>query len=202
MNAIREEERVSHRLGRRGWLAVTALTVILLSACGKQETSAPVPEVGLLEAAMRGDTAVVQQHIAAGSRVDERDPVGGGSPLTIAAVFGHTEVVRVLLEAGAAVNWQDAQGSTALHSAAFLGHPEIVAILLQNGADPNVRNSSGATAEESVTAPFEEVRPVYDFLGKALGPLGLELDYEQLQVVRPQVAALLAQGNPGTAGQP
>ena len=71
-------------------------------------------------------------------------------------------MAKALIEAGADVNCQNNEGSTALHTAAFLCRTEIVEALLDNGADKNIRNNYGSTALESVSGPFENVKAIYD----------------------------------------
>jgi len=172
-------------------MPIAMLALAVLGGCGKQEIATNPPSVGLHEAALQGNLEAIRQHIAAGSDLDERDPLGGGSPLITAATFGHTEVARALIGAGVEVDYQNNEGSTALHTAAFLCHTEIVTILLENGADRSVRNKAGATAFEAVAGPFDEVKGIYDFLAEMLGPLGLQLDYERIETTRPQIAEML-----------
>jgi len=161
----------------------------LASPSLEQEISAP--NIGLHTAVVQGNLEAVKQHIKAGSDLDISEPSGGSSPLITASVFGKVEIARVLVEAGANVNFKNNEGSTALHSAAFFCYPEIVELLLDNGADKSIRNNSGSTALESVTAPFELVKGIYEYFANTLGPLGLELDYEQIQSIRPKIAELL-----------
>jgi ankyrin repeat protein len=56
------------------------------------------------------------------------------TPLIYAAVFGHAEVVRVLLEAGASLEGTNAYRSTAMHQAAWNGHLDVCRLLLDWGA--------------------------------------------------------------------
>jgi ankyrin repeat protein len=56
------------------------------------------------------------------------------TPLIYAAIFGHVEVVRVLLEGGANVESANAYQSTALHQAAWNGHLDVCRLLLDRGA--------------------------------------------------------------------
>jgi len=155
------------------------------------QTSLSVPSIGLHEAVIRGNIEAIQQHIEAGSNLDEKELSGGSSPLITAITFGKTDIALALIEAGADVNYKNNEGSTPLHTAAFFCRTEILEALLDNGADKNMRNIAGSTARESVLAPFDAVKGIYDYLENAFGPLGLELDYEQIKMDRPVIASLL-----------
>lgn len=188
---------------KNAWLRMAAASLLVLAffaitTSGKQETTGindpqplTLPAIGLHEAVIHGNIAVVRQHIKAGSDLDEKDPSGGSSPLITAAVFGKTEIALALIEAGADVNFQNSAGSTPLHTAAFFCHEKIVEALLANGADLQIRNKDGATALDGVTAPFEEVKGIYDYFQQSLEPLGLNLNYEQIAEERPRIAEML-----------
>ena len=182
------------------------LVVILVTFafCGKQKniatgnqqptasgTTTILPDKGLHEASLQGDIEVIRQHIKAGSDLNEKESRGGSTPLITAATFGKTEVARALIKAGADLNYKNNEGSTALHAAAFFCHTEIVKDLLDNGADKNIRNNAGSTALESVAGPFDDVKSIYDYFGTTLGPMGLELDYEQIKMTRPKITKIL-----------
>lgn len=145
----------------------------------------------LFEAVVRGDLAALQRTIEAGADVDQREPAGGSTPLIAAALFGQPEAAKALIDAGADVDARNNDGSTALITAALMARTEIVRALLDAGANPGIRNNSGATALEVATAPFDLLRPVYDFLVAQLGPQGLVLDLERIEAARPEVAAML-----------
>jgi hypothetical protein len=167
-------------------LAVTLFTP--LSACAQDDGA---PRIGIHLAALQGNVQAINQHIEAGSDLNEKDAYGS-TPLIVAATFGKTEVARALIEAGADLNITNNDGSTALHVAAFLCRTEIVEALLAHGALDDLQNRFGDTPLESVTAPFEDVRGAYDSLGRALRPLGLQLDYEHLKTTRPKIAEMLS----------
>jgi len=161
------------------------------AAPAESAEAAVPPGAGLHEAAVTGNLAAVRRHIAAGSDLNAPDPTGGSTPLIIAATFGRTDVARALIDAGADVNRRNSEGSTALLSAALFCRTEIVEALLAAGADRTIANAGGSTPLQVVTAPFEAMKRVYDYLGTVLGPLGLVLDYERIQATRPRIAAML-----------
>lgn len=149
------------------------------------------PKIDIHTAVASGNEEALRQHIEAGTDINTKDPFGGSSPLITAAVFGQTEMARILIESGADLNFQNKDGSTALISAAFFGRPEIVRLLLDAGADKTIENKYGATAYASVVTPFEETKSTYDMMSKVLKPLGLKLDYAYLEKIRPVIAEML-----------
>jgi CubicO group peptidase (beta-lactamase class C family) len=170
------------------------LTVLLLSPLA-------VPSVAqnpmdLHKAVFSNNLEAVQEHIDAGSDLDEPDPYGS-TPLIVAATFGRTDAARALIDAGADLDIPNSDGATALHTAAFLCRVEIVQALLDHGAKRFLRDNFSNTPRETVSAPFENVKGIYDLFEQSLGPLGLTLDYEYLQATRPIVEKMLAP----TAGQ-
>ena len=154
-----------------------------------ETVSAPAKSV--IDAAFGGDVDVIRQHIAAGTDLNLREPIGGGTALIAAASTGQNDSVILLIEGGADLEVKNNDGSTALLTAAFLCHEEVLRTLLKRGADRNARNNAGATALDSVESPFGDVKPIYDFLQQVLGPAGLELDYEFIETTRPKIADIL-----------
>jgi len=150
-----------------------------------------IPKESLHVAAIKGDLEVIQQHVDAGSDLNQKEPSMGSSPMITAVTFGKTEVVKALIDAGADVNFTNIEGSTALHVAAFFCHTDIVEMLLENGIDKEITNKAGRRALESVTASFESVKEIYDGFGASLGPIGLQLDYDYLKETRPKIAEML-----------
>ena len=69
----------------------------------------------------------------------------GWTPLHGAACNGHTECVRLLINAAANVNVQACNKFTPLHCASEDGYAEIVELLLIANADPNMQDSEGKT---------------------------------------------------------
>ena len=168
--------------------AILVVALLIAAGCEKQEN--PTPRMNLHLAALQGRVDAIQQHIKAGSDLNEKD-VYGSTPLIIAVTFDKTEVARALIEAGADLTITNNEGATPLHIAAFFCRTEIVKALLEKGADKKTKNSAGKTALETVAGPFDEVKGIYDRIGKALSPLGLELDYEWIKKTRPKIAEML-----------
>ena len=174
------------------YFIIAVVTFITLTGCGNNPVEGITkPEISLMDAAMKGKVEVIRQHIIAGTKLDEQDPQSGSTALIAAATFGQSEAALLLIESGADLEVQNNEGSTALITAAFFCRTEIVKALLEKGAERGAKNNTGATALDSVTVPFNEVKPVYDLLQGILGPAGLELDYQRIQAIRPRIAELL-----------
>jgi ankyrin repeat protein len=168
--------------------AILVVSLLIAAGCEKQEN--PTPRMNLHLAALQGRVDAIQQHIKAGSDLNEKDEYGS-TPLIAAITFGQNEASRVLIEAGVDLTITNNDGSTPLHLSAFFCHTEIVEALLENGADKDLRSNAGSTALETVSIPFEDVKGIYDNIGKALEPLGLRLDYERIKMTRPKIAEML-----------
>jgi hypothetical protein len=191
------------RIGSAKLTMIIALFAMLLTSAACQDkkggaqasngskTAVKPPQVDIHTAVVSGNLEAVQQHIAAGSDINAKDPFGGSSPLISASVFGKTEIAKALIDAKASLNVQNNDGSTALHTAAFFCRPEIVKMLLAKGADKTIKNKYDATAYDGMVASFADVKPVYDMMGNALGPMGLKLDYAYIEKTRPEIAAML-----------
>ncbi|XP_028127770.2 ankyrin repeat and SAM domain-containing protein 1A-like isoform X3 [Diabrotica virgifera virgifera] len=104
----------------------------------------------LLEAARKGNVAVVEKIL--GQRAKRSGPLAslrrgpganvqdssGYSSLHHAALNGHKEIVKLLLEHDASTNIVDSKGSSPLHLAAWSGNVDIVRLLLSGPSICNV----------------------------------------------------------------
>jgi ankyrin repeat protein len=103
-------------------------------------------------ASYRGNAAEVKSLLAAGARLDDRDP-DGNTALMLAAQNARSDSVKLLLDAGADVNLKNGHGRSALICAASSSGSyeeanlkEIVKALIAAGADLNERDEQCLTA--------------------------------------------------------
>jgi hypothetical protein len=147
--------------GSRRWrLALAAALVLLVvpRGCAEEEERSLYGSDGLAArcsgaectpllwaaaASGTGSYEDMQRAIAGGARLDDVDKKHGSTALMKAAHAGRLDLVRLLLESGAAVDAQQREGATALMAAAQEGHTEVVAALLQAGAEPSLRSYDG-----------------------------------------------------------
>ncbi|MEO9894273.1 ankyrin repeat domain-containing protein [Aurantibacter sp.] len=149
------------------------------------------PKMDVQTAVLSGNVDVVKQHILAGTDLNKKDAMSGSTPLITAITFNKNDIAKALINADVDLNIKNNDGSTALHVASFFGRIEMVQMLLDVKADKNVRNNFGATARETVQGSFAEVKPIYEMLQQQLGPLGLQLDLNEIEKTRPVIAIML-----------
>jgi hypothetical protein len=131
---------------------VLTLMFFTFVGCGNQDKSAEsqttvsAPKVDLHSAVFTGDLETIRQHIKAGSDLNVLEPSRASTPLITAAYLGNTEAAKILIDAGAALNYQNADGSTALHTAVVFGKTNVAKILIDAGIDVNSQNNQGASA--------------------------------------------------------
>jgi serine/threonine-protein phosphatase 6 regulatory ankyrin repeat subunit B len=82
---------------------------------------------------------ILQDLLNAGADPNETEPAYDYSPLMFSANIKDPQASEVLLSAGAKVNHQDNDGTTALIVAAWNGNKEVVHLLLAAGADTTIR---------------------------------------------------------------
>lgn len=116
-------------------------------------------------AAAKGSVAVIRELLRfnQGGTSSLHNKANGSYPLHLAAARGHTEVVKVLLEAGASAGDEDSEGMTAIHLAAQSGHIHILDALKDNTALKISSSKTGLTALH-VAASFGQVDFVREML--------------------------------------
>ena len=94
------------------------------------------------DAAKSGDVATVEQLLASGADVNEKD-AAFNTALHLASDNAHLEVIRVLIEKGADIDAGNLTDRTPLANAVWGKHADVVQILIVNGADVNKLNEVG-----------------------------------------------------------
>jgi ankyrin repeat protein len=187
----------TNHLSLRTLSSLLFLTInLFIASCSseaqnKAKAGVEAPTVDIHTAVVTNNREALQQHLDAGTNINEKDPFGGSSPLISAALFDKPEMAKLLIDAGADINFQNNDGSTALHVAAFFCRPEIVKMLLEKKADKSIKNKYGSTPYENVAGPYADVKSVYEMMEQMLGPMGLKLDYAYIEKTRPEIAKTL-----------
>jgi ankyrin repeat protein len=112
---------------------------------GGEGPGAPSPgaqgTTDLGRAVQQGDVPAVRRLLAAGADPERGEAESGKSPLHFAAAVGRTDLVTLLIEAGARPDTPDHWGSPPLVEAATNGHLEVVRALLQHGARSGLQDA-------------------------------------------------------------
>jgi ankyrin repeat protein len=101
----------------------------LLMQAGAATTG--LESIQLIQAAGAGNVDRVKSLLATNVNLD----LDRGAAMSNAAAAGHTQIVALLIQAGANVNLRDKLGFTPIASAAYAGYGEIVQLLIAAGAD-------------------------------------------------------------------
>lgn len=96
----------------------------------------------IFSAVWRGDEAMLRLLLAKGAKVNPEPGKKGYTPLHNATT---TNIARILIEAGAAVDALNNDNQSPLHASAGAGNREVVEVLLAAGANPNLKDKDGKT---------------------------------------------------------
>lgn len=118
-----------------------------------------------MSAATCGDLAIVKQmlkgsdskeHINDTANIDVGYFITRGTALHGAALNGHIEIVKTLIDHGADVNVIEGQRQTPLHCAARKGKVNVVKFLVEKGANVNAQERDGLTPLDYAAKNGEE----------------------------------------------
>ena len=106
------------------------------------------PTLAIFAAAILDDTVAIEALLAADPLLTAAVSSDGWMPLHLAAHFGKSGALRVLLKRGAQANAfsTNAMRNTALHAAAAGRATEVGKLLVEHGANVNARQHGGWTA--------------------------------------------------------
>src|SRR3984885_16048593 len=105
------------------------------------------PALAIFAASIQGDTAGIEELLAANRSLVSKMSEDGWTPLHLAAFFGKQDAARALLNKGAPVNARstNAMQNMPLHAAAAGKHTEIARLLIEHGASVDARQHGGWT---------------------------------------------------------
>jgi ankyrin repeat protein len=126
-------------------IAIVAVALLLCTGCSRSL------EAKLRLAACGGDITKAKNLLKRGMNVNATDVLGNSALTYVEGCKGHDDPTRVqlvelLIAKGAAVNFPDRDGCTALMYAARNGDTQAVNALLRNGASVNIADKEGETA--------------------------------------------------------
>ena len=116
-------------------------TVAARAAATLREEGCDVDLAGFLEAAREGDVRRCGLYLDA----DVTGTPNRDGPLHIACHHNHVDVVRLLLDRGAAIDKKNRQGDTPLHKACLYNRVFVATILLDRGAAIDEKSDNGGT---------------------------------------------------------
>jgi ankyrin repeat protein len=107
-------------------------------------------QVIFTDALRNGKVKVVKKYLDNGSATANEKSFAW-SALQMAADKGQLDVVKLLVEKGAEIDYKHPINKmTALHLAAYSGHDEVVKYLLSKGADPKIKMRGGVSIVRAV----------------------------------------------------
>lgn len=99
----------------------------------------------LIQAAERGDAALIQQLLRDGVDINGRD-ARGRTPIMAATHGNKPAIVKILIQAGADINLQDEIKDNPFLYAGAEGLLDVLKLLIDAGADTRITNRFGGTA--------------------------------------------------------
>jgi ankyrin repeat protein len=141
-------------------------------------------------AADRGDIALLDMLIYAGSNLDSGTRIGQYTPLHIASRTGHEKIVRALLDAGAIVDaTTNNSGAQPIHLAAASGNAAAVSALLDGGAEVDAREGAWGQTPLVFAAAANRVEAMNVLLDAGADPAVTTLAIDTVKMEKADKAA-------------
>ena len=118
------------------------IAILLKKHGGRTGRSLQASDKSIGGAAYEGDIEAVKKHLADGAKVNDG--------IFAAAMGGHTEIVKLLIDEGADVNAEGDDGRTPLH---LTSKREQALLLISKGADVNAKDKDGYTPLMAAVSP-------------------------------------------------
>ena len=142
-----------------------------------------------VDAVSANDLMKVKAMLKGGAKVNALAPESGATALCQAALYGHVEMAKLLVENGARVNRSNRDGNAPLHIAAFLCRFEIVDLLIENKADLTKKNRREEAPADVVAGNWND--GLARFYQSIADSSGFEIDLEQMESDRARMVKRL-----------
>jgi ankyrin repeat protein len=129
------------------WSRILAQGVFLLwmvgNCCSAQSRGSIDAQEALVTAVQANDPIAIERAVMR-RNADVNVPGGGGqTPVLTAALLGHLEAVKTLINLGADLTIPESMGYTVMHAAAFQGRAPVVKLLAEHGVDLLTQHKDG-----------------------------------------------------------
>lgn len=121
----------------------------------------------LARACAKGDYPLAKQRLQERPEDINHADYAGNTPLQIAALNGHEEIVKLLLDAGCNVDCVNNEKETPLMDAVENDHLEVVKLLLAAGVNPRKANAYGEEPIDKIDDDNEDAQEMREVLKEA-----------------------------------
>ncbi len=168
---------------------VPAVWIVSIGAGMSANSMNAEAEPNIWTAAKTGNLQTIQRLLSDVDSLDAIHSTTGVTPMTLAAMNGQEETVKLLIENGADVNARNRDKSTSLHGAVLLGQRDTARLLVQQGIDVNARDEKGYTAKDVLGADWATTQWIAN-------ALGIKIDRDQVTEGRTEIGRMLQSAQP------